>query len=94
MRSRFTKTASLILIHIEGSHFIWKMVRRLVGVLVEIGRGGLTATAAAAMLHERRALPARLTAPASGLFLERVYYEGDCTRCDVHSPIVLPSLLL
>ena len=32
----------LILIHIEGSHFIWKMVRRLVGVLVEIGRGGLT----------------------------------------------------
>ena len=33
----------LILIHVEGSHFIWKMVRRLVGVLVEIGRGGLTA---------------------------------------------------
>jgi hypothetical protein len=22
-------------------------------------------------------MPARLTAPASGLFLERVYYEGD-----------------
>jgi hypothetical protein len=22
-------------------------------------------------------LPARLTAPASGLFLERVFYEGD-----------------
>ena len=32
----------LILIHIEGSHFLWKMVRRLVGVLVEIGRGGLS----------------------------------------------------
>ena len=27
----------LILIHVEGSHFIWKMVRRLVGVLVAIG---------------------------------------------------------
>src|SRR5687767_12927030 len=32
----------LILFHIEGSHFIWKMVRRLVGVIVEVGRGGMT----------------------------------------------------
>jgi tRNA pseudouridine38-40 synthase len=84
----------LILIHVEGSHFIWKMVRRLVGVLVEVGRGGLTVEAAAAMLTERSELPARLTAPASGLFLERVYYEGDARDTAVQSPIVLPSLLL
>ena len=64
----------LILIHVEGSHFIWKMVRRLVGVLVEVGRGGLSAGAAGAMLDERSGLPARLTAPASGLFLEEVRY--------------------
>jgi tRNA pseudouridine38-40 synthase len=81
----------LILIHIEGSHFIWKMVRRLVGVLVEVGRGGLTVSAATAMLTERSPLPARLTAPASGLFLERVYYEGDRRDDAVHSPVVLPS---
>ena len=80
----------LILIHIEGSHFIWKMVRRLVGVLVEVGRGGLTVDAAVAMLTERSELPARLTAPASGLFLERVYYEGDARDVAVQSPIVLP----
>jgi tRNA pseudouridine38-40 synthase len=84
----------LILIHIEGSHFIWKMVRRLVGVLVEVGRGGLPAASAAAMLNERSELPARLTAPASGLFLERVYYEGDARDAAVHSPIAVPSLLL
>jgi tRNA pseudouridine38-40 synthase len=84
----------LIVIHVEGSHFIWKMVRRLVGVLVEVGRGGLTVEAAAAMLTERSELPARLTAPASGLFLERVYYEGDARDTAVQSPIVLPSLLL
>lgn len=82
----------LIVVHIEGSHFIWKMVRRLVGVLVEIGRGGVTVSAAAAMLTERSPLPARLTAPASGLFLERVYYEGDRRDTAVHSPVVLPSL--
>ena len=31
--------SDLILIRIVGSHFIWKMVRRVVGVLVEVGRG-------------------------------------------------------
>jgi tRNA pseudouridine38-40 synthase len=67
----------LIVVRIEGSHFIWKMVRRLVGVLVEVGRGGLTVAEAAALLTSDSGLPARLTAPASGLFLERVYYEDD-----------------
>lgn len=67
----------LILIHVEGSHFIWKMVRRVVGVLVEVGRGGMTPDGAAALLAGGAPSVARLTAPASGLFLERVYYEGD-----------------
>jgi tRNA pseudouridine38-40 synthase len=84
----------LILIHVEGSHFIWKMVRRLVGVLVEVGRGALSVEAAAAMLVERSELPARLTAPASGLFLERVFYEGEARDAAVQSAVVVPSLLL
>jgi tRNA pseudouridine38-40 synthase len=67
----------LIVFRVEGSHFLWKMVRRLVGILVEVGRGGLTPEDAAAMLTTPSALPARLTAPAAGLFLERVRYEGD-----------------
>jgi tRNA pseudouridine38-40 synthase len=67
----------LILVHIEGSHFIWKMVRRLVGVLVAVGKGELDEREAAALLSSRSDLPARLTAPASGLFLERVYYAGE-----------------
>jgi len=67
----------LILVTIEGSHFLWKMVRRVVGVLVEIGRGGLEPAAAATFLRESSAAPARLTAPASGLFLARVFYKND-----------------
>ena len=67
----------LIVIHVEGSHFIWKMVRRLVGVLVEVGRGGMSPDDAVGLLGAASDVPARLTAPASGLFLERVYYEGD-----------------
>jgi tRNA pseudouridine38-40 synthase len=68
---------ALMLFRVEGSHFLWKMVRRLVGVIVEVGRSGLTADEAVQMLSTESDLPARLTAPASGLFLERVRYEGD-----------------
>ncbi len=67
----------LVLVRVSGSHFIWKMVRRVVGVLAEVGRGGLTVEQAAGFLDERSPWPARLTAPASGLFLERVSYPGD-----------------
>lgn len=67
----------LILVHIEGSHFIWKMVRRIVGVLVAVGKRELDEDEAAALLTSPSDLPARLTAPAAGLFLERVYYKGE-----------------
>jgi tRNA pseudouridine38-40 synthase len=84
------EAGSLVVFRVEGSHFIWKMVRRLVGVIVEVGRGGLTADEAASMLSSDSDLPARLTAPASGLFLEGVSYEGD-SPTEAPLPITLPS---
>lgn len=68
------EAGDLILVRVGGSHFIWKMVRRMVGVLVEIGKGDLEMTEVEAI---DPGLPARLTAPAAGLFLERVFYQGD-----------------
>ncbi len=67
----------LVLIRIVGSHFLWRMVRRIVGVLAAAGRGELTPQDVASLLEETSDLPATLTAPASGLFLEAVYYSGD-----------------
>jgi tRNA pseudouridine38-40 synthase len=81
----------LIVVHIEGSHFIWKMVRRLVGVLVAVGRGDLEPSGAASLLTSASDLPARLTAPAAGLFLERVYYEGDRRDAAVRPAVRLPG---
>jgi tRNA pseudouridine38-40 synthase len=63
----------LILIRIQGSHFLWKMVRRIVGVLAAVGRGEI---APQNVLDGSIDVPA-LTAPAAGLFLEAVYYKGD-----------------
>jgi tRNA pseudouridine38-40 synthase len=65
----------LILVRVTGSHFLWKMVRRIVGVLVEVGRGGLGAGQVAGLLASTSDLPPKLTAPASGLFLEAVFYQ-------------------
>jgi tRNA pseudouridine38-40 synthase len=67
----------LILVRVVGSHFLWKMVRRIVGVLVEVGRGAIRAVQVEEFLRRPSATPAKLTAPASGLFLERVFYPGD-----------------
>ncbi len=63
----------LILIRIRGSHFLWKMVRRIVGVLAAAGRGEV----APECVTDPDVDVAALTAPAAGLFLEGVYYEGD-----------------
>jgi len=68
---------SLLLFRLTGSHFIWKLVRRIVGVLVEVGRRKLTAAEIDAMFHRTSDVPAGLTAPPSGLFLERVLYKGE-----------------
>jgi tRNA pseudouridine38-40 synthase len=68
---------ALLVIVVEGSHFLWKMVRRIVGILVGIGKGDLDVNAATVLLNTTSEAPARLTAPASGLFLERVFYQGD-----------------
>jgi tRNA pseudouridine38-40 synthase len=70
----------LVLVRVEGSHFLWKMVRRMVGVMVDVGIGGTTVEQAASFLREESGTPAKLTAPASGLFLERVYYRGETRR--------------
>jgi tRNA pseudouridine38-40 synthase len=66
---------ALILIRVVGSHFLWKMVRRITGVLAEVGRGDLAVDRVAGLLTSESTLPPRLTAPASGLFLERVFYD-------------------
>ena len=71
----------LIIIKISGSHFLWKMVRRIVGVLVEVGRGNLTADDVKRFLERFSEEPAKYTAPPSGLFLENIYYPGE-TRGD------------
>jgi len=65
----------MLRLRVVGSHFLWRMVRRLAGVLVEVGRGNLTKEAVASCLTGPSEIPGRLTAPASGLFFEQAFYD-------------------
>jgi len=67
----------LIVFHVVGSHFLWKQVRRMTGVLVEAGRGKLSPSEISSFFRIKSDIPAKLTAPPSGLFLEKVYYRNE-----------------
>ncbi len=68
-----------IFIRIQGSHFLWKMVRRIVGVLVEVGRGKLGVADVAGIMQASGASVAEFTAPPSGLSLEKVSYGAPAS---------------
>jgi tRNA pseudouridine38-40 synthase len=62
---------------IRANRFLRSMVRILVGTMIDIGRGRMEPEAIAEILdgHERR--HAGFTAPPIGLFLEKVFYDGE-----------------
>jgi len=66
----------LLLFRIEASHFLWRMVRRLAGALVQVGLGKLSVEEFGELIQARGKQfdVAACTAPASGLFLEKVVY--------------------
>ncbi len=67
----------MIVIRVRASHFLRKMVRRMVGTLVEIGRGNLQAEEFGAALDAPGEVSMNYTAPPSGLFLDQVVYRGE-----------------
>lgn len=64
-----------------GSGFLYKMVRCLVGALVQVGMGRLKPEALAGILEKRVRTAEVPTAPARGLFLEEVVYETLNEEC-------------
>lgn len=58
----------------EGSGYLYKMVRSLVGCLVDVGRGKLTPADVARILASRERTALVVTAPPEGLCLVKVFY--------------------
>lgn len=69
---RVRRTGPLVTIDVRADSFVRGMVRRIVAVLLEVGRGQLDADAVAGLLAAGEPALAGATAPARGLCLRRV----------------------
>jgi len=79
-RAEVATSGDLVLVRVVASHFLWKMVRRIVGALAAAGTGEIAPGDIGRLLRGEAVkgfAPAAATAPPSGLFLERVFYPGD-----------------
>lgn len=77
--ARIETEGDLIVFRITASHFVWRMVRRVMGALVKLGLGEITPGDFSRLLEGKtdpKLDVAAWTAPASGLFLERVVYPA------------------
>ena len=72
---RMEQQGNLLLIRYEGDGFLYNMVRILTGTLLEVGDGRKQAEDIPGILEKKQRVAAGFTAPAQGLFLERVIYE-------------------
>jgi tRNA pseudouridine38-40 synthase len=71
-----TRSEEVIWVDVRGNAFLRNMVRILVGTLVEVGAGGRLASQVGEILASRDRTRAGITAPAHGLELIEVRYDG------------------
>lgn len=64
-------------IRVTGNHFLYKMVRNIVGTLVHAGKGKISPEELEMILFKRDRTLAGPTAPAHGLTLFKVYYNNE-----------------
>jgi tRNA pseudouridine38-40 synthase len=66
-----------IIFVIKGDHFLYKMVRNIVGTLIYVGRGKILSEDIPLILSTRLRAMAGITAPAHGLTLKKIYYPQE-----------------
>jgi tRNA pseudouridine38-40 synthase len=74
-QSTLVRKEQALVYSVTGSGFLKHMVRNIVGVLLEIGKGNLTRREVLARLAPCSGIKAGPTLPSSGLFLISVEYE-------------------
>ncbi len=64
---------------VEGNRFMYRMVRIIVGTLVDIGKIGSLRGAVVRALESDSAGISGMTAPAEGLYLDRIVLDDEGT---------------
>lgn len=76
-RSEVRKNGDLILYRVAANGFLYHMVRIIVGTLLEVGAGRIDPKEIPAITQSRDRSRAGPTAPAHGLYLNRVIYPPE-----------------
>jgi tRNA pseudouridine38-40 synthase len=71
-----SKQGDLLSLRFTATAFLYNMVRILAGTLVEVGKGRITATQVKAILAAKNRKLAGRTAPACGLYLDKIRFKG------------------
>ncbi len=71
---RVTREGELVSVRVAGNGFLYNMVRIMVGTLIEVSAGRLAPEAIDDVIASRERSRAGFTAPACGLYLDRVLY--------------------
>ena len=77
--SAFHRDGETLIYTIAATSFLWKMVRTIMGTLLLLEEQGMGAREMRLIIDARSRANAGATAPARGLFLERVVYDPGCT---------------
>ena len=73
--ARFKKKNKFIIFEIIGSSFLWKMIRSIVGTIIDIEIKNEPTDTFKKILNLKNRKFIRTTAPAKALFLDKIFYE-------------------
>lgn len=86
MRLDVRRQGPTVTIDVEGDRFLYRMVRNLVGTLLDVGRGHWPAEHMAEILAARDRAAAGPTAPPNGLCLMQVLYDEHAAQPSSRRP--------
>jgi tRNA pseudouridine38-40 synthase len=87
LRTDVLRRREVIAVYIMGDGFLYNMVRIYAGTLIGVGSGKINPGAISRAIESKDRLELGATAPASGLTLMRVFYDGD-DMSEVYSMII------
>jgi tRNA pseudouridine38-40 synthase len=70
-----TSDGDMITFRVAADGFLYNMVRIMTGTLIDIARGTLASDSVKTIIENKNRACAGMTAPACGLYLNKVSYE-------------------